>query len=81
VVGEEIEEDSLFDDVLNSVFGCVLFFSEKHAFLQSGSSGGRRQANPSAVDWVYPMHVPGDSFTVSVDVVNVTDLFSFSLFF
>lgn len=68
--------------VFSILFLCVSSLSQKNMLSYSQvPAAGAVQANPSAVDWVYPMHVPGDGFTVSVDVVNVTDLFSFSLGF
>jgi parallel beta-helix repeat protein len=35
------------------------------------------QANPMQINWAYPTYVPGDVFTVYVDVINVVDLASF----
>jgi hypothetical protein len=68
--------------IFSILFLGVPSFSQKNMLSYSQvSAAGAVQANPSAVDWIYPMHVPGDNFTVSVDVVNVTDLFSFKVGF
>jgi PKD repeat protein len=41
------------------------------------SPAGALEANPQSVNWMYPFHVPGDTFQVSCDVVNVMGLFAF----
>lgn len=35
------------------------------------------QSNPLSINWTYPTHAPGETFTVYVDVINVVDLFAY----
>jgi hypothetical protein len=39
------------------------------------------EANPLTINWEYPTHVPGETFTAYVDVVNVQGLFAFQVGF
>jgi len=39
------------------------------------------QSNPLAINWTYPAHVPGETFTVYVDVTDVGNLLSFQVGF
>lgn len=35
------------------------------------------QTDPLSINWTYPAHGPGETFTMYIDVINVVDLFSF----
>lgn len=66
---------------VSTIFAILLILSGvifvPRALAQEIPPAAAVQANPINIVWDYPAHGPGDLFTVYVDIVNVTGLFSF----
>lgn len=62
--------------MLSVMLSGVLLMSPR-AFAQTPALAKAVEANPLSITWNNTVHKVGDEFVISIDVVNVTNLFSF----
>jgi hypothetical protein len=67
--------------MLASIIVLALSYSLTTKVVHAQTPADAVRVNPAAIYWQYPTHVPGETFTMYINVVNVTNLMAFQVGF